>query len=41
MVYGKHIIWTGKDKIMKQTEFCKKKTDYSPYLKNPVNFLIA
>jgi len=40
MVYEEHVIWTGKDKIMKQTVFCKK-TDYSPYLKNTINFLFA
>jgi len=39
MFCEKHIIWIGKDKIMKQTAFCKK-TD-SPYLKNAVNFLVA
>jgi hypothetical protein len=42
MVYDKHIIWTGKDKIVKQTAFCRTQhRDYTASLKNAVNFFAA
>jgi hypothetical protein len=42
MVYEKHIIWTKKDKIMKDMASCgKQNRDYAAFLKNAVKFLVV